>query len=125
LRFGTGMGAVLVFLSGGGRGVPGGGNGLPRPIGSDVSGLLSEPDKPSSFRVSPFLAASAFRPHLFAEAAALATDVSMTRLDGLFASGVLRDLAEDEVDVESRLRAVPSKTVDALSCTGAPFALKW
>jgi hypothetical protein len=32
LRFGTGMGAVFDFLSGGGSGVPGGGNGRPRPI---------------------------------------------------------------------------------------------
>src|SRR4051794_24378519 len=33
-RLGTGIGAVFVFLSGGGNGVPGGGRGLPRPITS-------------------------------------------------------------------------------------------
>ena len=32
LRFGTGIGAVFVFLSGGGSGTPGGGRGCPRPM---------------------------------------------------------------------------------------------
>lgn len=45
-RFGTGIGAVLVFLSGGGNGVPGGGSGCPRPITNgreDFSGLSTVP----------------------------------------------------------------------------------
>jgi hypothetical protein len=65
-RFGTGIGAVLVFLSGGGNGIPGGGSGCPLPI-TKGRGDSSDIDL-----CSPCLW-SAFQPHFFAVAAALVT----------------------------------------------------
>src|SRR5450756_2857715 len=98
-RFGTGIGAVLVFLSGGGRGTPGGGRGWPRPI---TRGRGGSSDGPSDFW-SPWRWI-AFQPHFFAVAAALLTAAK----DNRFVSAV-DDFPEEVVElVFSRLRSRPS-----------------
>ena len=80
LRFGTGIGAVLVLRSGGGRGVPGGGNGFPRPIGCVKSGISLPCSEAMESFVWSRLLCSAFNPHFRAFSAALATALRVFRL---------------------------------------------
>lgn len=102
LRFGTGIGAVLVFLSGSGRGVPGGGKGWPRPITNGWLGSCS--GIPGDFW-SP-CRCIAFHPHFLAVAAALVMFASEIRLFSLE-----DDLLEEEVEF-SRPRSCPSEPKD-------------
>ena len=87
--FGTGIGAVFVFLSGRGRGTPGGGRGCPRPITSGRVGVSSE----EVSILSP-LRCNAFQPHFFAVAAAFVTAAK----DNLLVSAAVEDLLDDEVE---------------------------
>jgi hypothetical protein len=77
LRFGTAIGTVLDCLSGGGRGIPGGGSGRPRPI---IRGGRGGPS--SNFELPLFASLCrciAFQPHFFAVAAAFVTAASDKR----------------------------------------------
>ena len=102
MRFGTGMGAVLVFRSGGGRGVPGGGKGCPLPmtIGCGVSFASGCP-----LAFWSACRCRAFHPHFLAVTAAFVTAAKDIR----FASTV-----EDfEEDIEfSRLTSFPNDPND-------------
>jgi hypothetical protein len=102
LRFGTGIGAVFVLLSGGGRGVPGGGKGCPRPMTNGWMGSCS--GIPAGFW-SP-CRCIAFHPHFLAVAAALVIFASEIRL-----LSVVDDLPEEDVEF-SRLGSCPSDPKD-------------
>lgn len=97
---GTGIGAVLVFLSGGGRGVPGGGSGLPRPMGSKcLSGdSVGDGEGRSVWRLR------ASKPHFLAWAAALVIAAS----ESFFSWPILEE-EEDVVEPVSRRLSWPKE----------------
>lgn len=102
--FGTGIGAVLVFLSGGGNGIPGGGSGCPLPIGFVISGVSSLSRLATG---DSLVLCKAFNPHLLAVAAALVTADKLILFSGNGSLGVSLDLLEEEEDEVSR-RSVPN-----------------
>ena len=103
MRFGTGIGAVFVFLSGGGRGTPGGGSGCPRPMTRGREGLCA-PSAKASGACPCRCRCIAFHPHFLAVSAALDTAAR----DSRFASGV-NDLTDDKVELVSRLESNPNE----------------